>query len=225
MTWIHTRRGLALPALLLGPPFFSPAADPPARDRAGWKSLFDGKTLSGWKVADYTGTGKVSVKDGTVVLEKGNQMTGIVYGRGDFPKMDYEVTLEGKKLEGDDFFCTTTFPAGDAFCSLVVGGWGGHVVGLSSIDGADASENETNKNKEFKRDRWYRVRIRVTRDRIESWIEDEKLVDLETADRKISIRIECDPCRPFGIVTWRTTGAIRNIRVRTLTDAEKKARK
>ena len=26
---------------------------------------------------------------------------------------------------------------------LIVGGWGGTVVGLSSIDGMDASENET----------------------------------------------------------------------------------
>ena len=29
--------------------------------------------------------------------------------------------------DGSDFFCTTTFPVGDAFCSFVVGGWSGTV--------------------------------------------------------------------------------------------------
>src|SRR5437899_12217134 len=47
-------------------------------------------------------------------------MTGVTWGRGGLPRMDYEVTLEGKKIAGDDFFCTTTFPVGDSFCSLVV---------------------------------------------------------------------------------------------------------
>src|SRR5436190_1721647 len=45
-----------------------------AKEPAGWKSLFDGKRLGDWKPADYTGAGKVYVRDGTVVLEKGNQM-------------------------------------------------------------------------------------------------------------------------------------------------------
>ena len=67
------------------------------------------------------------------------------------------------------------------------------------------------------------MRIRVARDKIQAWIDDEKLVDLETADRRISIRLECGPCKPFGIATWHTSGAVRNIRVRALTEAEKKA--
>jgi hypothetical protein len=183
---------------------------------AGWKSLFDGKSLDGWKQADFGPDGKVSVKDGAIVMDKGKLMSGVTYRQGDFPKMDYEVSLEGKKLAGDDFFCTTTFPVGDNFCSLVVGGWGGRVVGLSSLNSQDASENETTRNKEFKHDQWYRIRIRVTRDRIQSWIDDEQLVDVDTRDKKISIRIECSACKPFGIATWNTAGAVRNIRVRAL---------
>jgi arylsulfatase A-like enzyme len=190
---------------------------------AGWKSLFDGKTLAGWKKTNFGGEGEVAIKDGAVVLEQGNDMTGITYTRGDFPRLDYEVTLEGKKLAGSDFFCTTTFPVGEKYCSLVVGGWGGTVVGLSSIDFRDASENETGTFKEFKRDQWYRVRIRVSKERITAWIDDKEMVDLETKGKRISIRAECDLCRPFGIATWRTTGAVRDIRVRPLTDAEKKA--
>ncbi len=198
-------------------------AKPKNTAKAHWKPLFDGKSLAGWKAADYLGSGKVGVKDGTLVMEPGKQMTGLTYRKGDFPKVDYEVTLEGKKLEGDDFFCTTTFPVDRSFCSLVVGGWGGTTVGLSSLNGADASENDTTTTKEFSKGTWYRVRIRVTADKIVAWIDDDKVVDVETKDRKVSTRIECDACKPFGFCTWNTAGAIRDVRVRPLTAVEKKS--
>jgi hypothetical protein len=198
-------------------------ADPPAKSDPQPKSLFDGKTLDGWKAADYYGAGKVHVKDGLLVMDRGQVMTGVVYTRGDFPKMDYELTFEAKKVEGNDFFATATFPVGDSFCSFVVGGWAGQVVGLSSVDSSDASQNETRKEKEFKANQWYRIRIRVSQKRIEAWIDAEKMVDLDTTDRRISIRIECAACKPFGIATYETAGAVRDIRVRALTEAEKKA--
>lgn len=194
----------------------------PTKDKEGWKKLFDGKTLTGWKSSEFFGKGKVVVKEGAIVMELGSSMTGITYSRDDFPKMDYEVTLEGKKLEGNDFFCTTTFPVGKDFCSLVVGGWGGMVVGLSSINHQDASENETTTSREFKQNQWYRVRIRVTKDRIQAWIDKERVVNVDTKDKKISIRLECTESKPFGIATWSTAGAVRDIRVRALTEAEKK---
>jgi hypothetical protein len=192
------------------------------KGKAEWKSLFDGNSLAGWKATNFGGEGDVRVKDGAVVMEQGNDMTGITYQRGDFPRIDYEVALEGKRLAGNDFFCTTTFPVAEAYCSFVVGGWGGQVIGLSSIDTRDASENETGASKAFKDKQWYTVRIRVTKQRIAVWIDDKGVVELETKGKKLSIRPECDLCRPFGIATWRTTGAVRNIRVRPLTEAEKK---
>jgi hypothetical protein len=192
------------------------------KGKDSWKVLYDGKSLDGWKTDPFENNARASIKDGAIIMEKGKQMSGITYGRGDFPKMDYEVSLEGKKLDGNDFFCTTTFPVGDSFCSLVVGGWGGQVVGLSSINSQDASENETTTSKEFKPNQWYSVRIRVTKDRIRAWIDDEKLVDADTADKKVSIRIECSASKPFGVATWNTSGAVRNIRVRKLTEADKK---
>lgn len=195
----------------------------PEKEKNDWKQLFDGKTLTGWTTSDFFGAGKVEVKDGAIVINKGKLMSGITYEKGDFPKMDYEVTLEGKKLAGNDFFCTTTFPVGDTFCSLVVGGWGGPVVGLSSIDSLDASENDTRKDMEFKADQWYRIRVRVSQKRIEAWIDKEKIVDQETKDRQISIRIECTASKPFGIATYETSGAVRDVRVRKLSEAEKKA--
>lgn len=195
--------------------------NPPA-DKSAWKSLFDGKSLDRWKASKFFNPGKSHVKDGVILIEKGNAMTGIVYDGGDFPTLDYEVSLDAKRVDGSDFFGTTTFPVGKSFCSLVVGGWGGRVVGLSSINGADASQNQTGRDKEFKSDQWYRIRIRVTKDRIESWIDNEKVVDLDTDGLQISTRIECVACQPFGVATYNTVAAIRDIRVRPLTEAEKK---
>jgi hypothetical protein len=216
----------ALALLLLAGPLTRGDSQPDGearKEKIRWKPLFDGRSLAGWKSANFGGEGEVSVEGGAIVLDKGVQMTGITFTRGDFPRLDYEVHLEAKKLAGNDFFCTTTFPVGEKYCSLVVGGWAGTVVGLSSLDGRDASENATTTYKTFKHDRWYRVRIRVTAARIQAWIDDAKVVDVATAGKKISIRAECELCRPFGIATWRTSAAVRHIRVRTLTAAEKKS--
>ena len=123
--------------------------------------------------------------------------------------MNYEITLDAKRVAGNDFFCGLTFPVGDTACSLILGGWGGRVVGLSSLEFRDAVNNATRTFRVFERDRWYFIQLRVTRDKIEAWIDDDKVVDLETAGRQIGVCWEMEKCRPIGIATWRTTGAIR----------------
>ena len=143
-----------------------------------WESLFDGKTLKGWKAPEFGGQGKVEVKDGAIVMERGESMTGVAY-TGKVPTVDYELTLEGMRVDGVDFFCTTTFPVGKSHCSFVVGGWGGPVVGLSSVDYYDAADNETTKIRDFKLKQWYRIRIRVTPEKIQCWIGDDKMVNLQ----------------------------------------------
>jgi len=101
------------------------AAAPAAEKNAdGWISLFDGKTLKGWKKSDFGGDGKIEVKDGTIVLGVGGSMTGITIDRK-IPRMDYEVEYEGRRVDGTDFFCGLTFPVGKEHCSLILGGWGG----------------------------------------------------------------------------------------------------
>lgn len=193
-----------------------PAAGKPSpKDPYAWKDLFDGKTLAGWKVPQFGGEGKVYVQDGTVVMEMGSMMTGITW-TGKPLRDNYELQLEGMRLNGSDFFCTTTFPVGKDFCSLVVGGWGGAVVGLSNVDYADASENATTKTMGFKEKQWYKVRIRVSDAAIQAWIDDQPMVSQARKDHKFGIRMEVDLCRPLGISTWATTGAVRNIRVRAL---------
>ena len=178
-------------------------------------SLFDGKTLGQWKVTDFGGQGDVYVKDGAIYLEMGNYMTGINWA-GPVVRMNYEITLEAKRVSGSDFFCGLTFPVAEKPCSLILGGWGGSICGLSNIDYYDAANNETTRVISFKDDQWYRVRLRVTPGRIEAWVDDEELVNIETTGRHIDIRPEVDLSQPLGIATWRTAGAIRNIYLRKL---------
>jgi hypothetical protein len=180
------------------------------------KDLFNGKTLEGWKVTDFGNEGKVEVRDGAVVMQRGSQMTGITWTGAKLPRSNYEITLEGKRIEGSDFFCTTTFPVGDDYCSFVTGGWGGSVIGLSNVDHMDASENATSKSHEFKTGVWYKFRIRVTDDKIQVWIDKDQVVDQDRKEYTFGVRIECDPCRPLGIATYDTVGAVKNIRLTVL---------
>jgi hypothetical protein len=178
--------------------------------------LFDGKTLTNWKPTPFGGEGAVKVEDGHIVLYAGKDMTGITWAGAALPTANYELSLQARRVEGSDFFAGVTFPVGDSFCSLILGGWGGTVVGLSSIDGMDASENVTSQSVEFEPRRWYGVRIRVTPAKIEAWLDERQIVDLEIKSRRIHIREEMDRSKPLGIASWRTKAALRDIRLKRL---------
>jgi hypothetical protein len=176
--------------------------------------LFDGKSLKGWEVIDWEGHGPVDVRDGSVVIGKGLGITGIKW-KGDFPKVNYEVSMDARRIEGTDFFCGITFPVKDSFNTLVIGGWGGSIVGLSCIDYEDAANNITYDFREFELNRWYRIRLKVTGDKIEAWIDNDKIVDFVIGNYILSLRWEVESSKPFGICTWQTTGAVRNIIIET----------
>jgi hypothetical protein len=178
-------------------------------------SLFDGKTLGQWKVTDFGGQGDVYVKDGAIFMEMGSYATGITW-TGPVVRMNYEITLQAQRVEGTDFFCALTFPVAENPCTLVLGGWGGSLCGLSNLDYYDAANNETTQFIQFENGKWYDVRLRVVPNRIQAWLNGEELVDVDTTGRKIDIRIEMDLCQPLGIATWVTTGAVRNINLRKL---------
>lgn len=180
-----------------------------------WKPLLDGRTLAGWKSTPFGGEGQVRVEDGAIIMEMGADLTGVNYTQA-FPKSNYEIALEARRIAGDDFFCGLTFPVKDSACSLILGGWGGSTVGLSSLDGFDAAENETTTFRTFERNRWYAVRVRVTDDRITAWIDDEQAVDVDLTGRHVDVRLEVELSKPLGIATWVTTGAARNIRYREI---------
>ncbi len=193
------------------------AAKPPvAFEGEGWKSLFDGKSLAGWQITEFAARGMVSCESGLVNVNMGDGLSGINW-TNDTPKVNYEVALDAMRVDGSDFFCGLTFPVKDSYCSLILGGWGGAVTGLSSIDGEDASENQTTQFMKFESGRWYRVRVRVTDKKIEAWLDQKKIVDLATAGRQISLRFgDIEQSKPLGIATYQTTAALREIKMRRL---------
>jgi hypothetical protein len=51
---------------------------------------------------------------------------------------------------------------------------------------------------------------------IESWIDSDKVVDFTIGDKMLSIRPEVELSKPFGITSWNTTAAIKNIHLKRL---------
>ena len=143
----------------------------PPKPDDGWLSLFNGKDLSGWEETDYAGRGNVKVQNGELHIENGLVITGVTYtNKTVLPKTNYEIEYEAKKLNDTDFFGLLTFPVGDAHASLVTGGWGGAVTGISSINSMDASENNTTVYLKFNKDHWYKFRLSVTPDNLSVWM-------------------------------------------------------
>lgn len=177
--------------------------------------MFDGVSLRNWRETPFVGRGKISVADGAIVLGNG-YMTGVNW-TGQFPKTNYELRLEAMRVEGHDFFAGITFPVNDSHCSLIVGGWGGMVVGLSSLDDMDASENDTSISRNFETGRWYPLRLRVTPGRIQAWIGDEQIIDADITNRTVSLRPgEIELSSPFGIASYSTTAKLRKIEYRPI---------
>jgi hypothetical protein len=174
--------------------------------------IFNGVDLDGWEITNFGPQGPVYVSGGSIVLGMGDGATGITYNK-EFPEINYEVTLEARRVQGTDFFCGMTFPVGKDPCTLIVGGWGGSLVGLSSINGRDASENETKTIQRFENGKWYKIRLVVTTEGIKAWIDDTNVVDFRRGDNRLSIRPEVTRSKPFGIASWFTTAELRNIRV------------
>jgi len=127
--------------------------------------------------------------------------------------MNYEIVFEARRIDGNDFFCGMTFPVDDAYCSLIVGGWGGGVVGLSNIDTMAAVENDTTRYLEVKDHQWYTIRVRVTEQRILVWIDGEEFANVVVKDHKFDIWWEQEPVRPFGFATWNTSAEFRRLRL------------
>jgi hypothetical protein len=186
-----------------------------------WKPLFDGKTMEGWKVTDFAGHGDARVKDGAIEIDMGLALSGVQYTKKP-PRVNYEITLEAMKRQGSDFFCGLTLPYKDDHCTFICGGWGGGVVGLSSINGMDAAENETTEYKKFEENTWYRITLSMMEDRIQAWIDDKPFLDLNTTDVKIAMRIgEIEQSIPLGVATWMTSSSIRDIRLRPRSPSDK----
>jgi hypothetical protein len=190
------------------------AAQPAAA--AEWTPLFDGKALGKWKATPFRSAPTPRVENEAIVLPHGNPLTGVTWS-GDFPKSGYELRFEATRQQGGDFFASVTFPVGQDFATLVLGGWGGDIVGISSIDGWDASDNETRSYFNFENNRWYAIRLLVTAERIQAWIDNQRIVDVQTGGRAVGLKIgEINLSAPLGFASYNTTGGIRKIECRRI---------
>lgn len=207
---------VVVPGLLpLAPSPVSAADSTPPAAAVKERLLFDGKTLQGWAITDFAGHGEVHVSKEVIVIDQG-YMTGITWTNS-LPKSNYEISLDARRVSGNDFFCGLTFPIANTNVSLIVGGWGGGVVGISSIDGNDASSNETTKFMAFEKDRWYTIRVRVTDKKLEAWIDKDKVVDLAIAGKTLGLRSgPIEESVPLGVATYETQAHLRNIKLTEL---------
>ena len=201
----------------------APGKDPKAGDEGGKsQSLFDGKDLGHWKPTQFGGEGESKVEAGNLLLTHGETLTGVTW-QGPVPaKMNYEIELDAQRVDGSDFFCGLTFPVNNNSASLILGGWGGGVCGISCLDDNDAARNDTTSVHAFKTGQWYHVRLRVTPDHIDAWVDKEQIVDADTKGKKISVRGEVEASQPLGLATYQTTGAFKNIKLKKLDEKDAK---
>lgn len=178
-------------------------------------ALFETPLVDRWQDAKMEGGGAVQKEADGFTLKEGAPMTGHVFPvweQEGLPAMNYRVTYEAMRVSGTDFFGSVTFPVGsrERCVTFVLGGWGGTQVGISSIDGADASENPTGSSQRLETGRWYRIRIEVEEESVRVWLDDRPLVRFDPEGRQLHLRGgEISKCVPFGFATYGTEGRIR----------------
>ena len=186
--------------------------------------LFDGQSLTDWESVDNGGSGAVELQDGEMIIRQGESLSGAVYKKAKgLPLTNYEITAETMRIEGADFFCGLTFPVGDVktCLTLVLGGWGGSVTGISSIDGMDASENNTSSYQRYKDNQWYKVKLRVTPKEIHVWVDGKEVINTDIEGKKLGLRPgPIESYAPLSFTTYQTTAAIRNVQFTPLTGAK-----
>ncbi len=188
---------------------------------ASWE-LLSPVHAAGWRSAGIPEQGAAVVREGEIHLEAGLPMTGIAFAgwaAAGLPGTGYAVEYEAMRVDGEDIFGMLTFPVAShgAHATFVLGGWGGTLTGISSIDFADASENSTRGEQRFANGRWYHVRLEVRPDDLRAWVDGRIVVNAGIKGRKVGLRPGfIDHCLPFGFASWNTEARIRAVRVEKL---------
>jgi hypothetical protein len=191
-----------------------PEAAPASSDR---HLLWKGDRFEDWTITDFGSQREVKpLEDGGFEIEAGYPLSGVHSTAFDWPQGNYELEWEFQRVEGNDFPCCLTFPVKDSHCSVVIGGWGGTLVGLSCIDGKDAAHNETAKHLVFENGKWYQARLRVEGNRIRCWIDDKEIISIDVGEQKLSVRNEVQLSQPLGICCFETKARIRKFRLYSL---------
>jgi hypothetical protein len=176
----------------------------------------DWQPLNNWKQTAFPRQGTAHISTDEITLDPGAPMTGVTASEFK-PTINYEIRFEASRLKGNDFFASLTFPFNGSHATWVNGGWGGDIIGISSIDNWDASENETRAYFNFENDRFYRFRIEIKPTSIRAWIDDKLVVNLSVNNRTISLRRGMDITTPLSLFSYNSAASIRKIEYRLLT--------
>jgi len=193
----------------------------PVAENRRWE-LLSAANEGRWQQAGIPDEGAISVEKGELTVRTGLPMSGCKFAAWDeqgLPGTNYAITYEAMRVEGDDIFGMCTFPVAShaAHATFVIGGWGGTLTGISSIDFKDASENSTRAEQRFENGTWHRVRIEVRPDDLRAWVNDRLVVNVSIKGRSVTLRPGfIDHCLPFGFATWNTVGRVRAVVVETL---------
>ena len=163
-----------------------------AEREAGWRLLFDGRSLDGWRRYDGEAmTGGWVVEDGTLAHVRGGRsiITDRVFE-------DFELTLEWKVEPGGNsgVFYRAAPGEEEIFHSapeLQVLDDAGHPDGRSPLTSAGANYglHGVPRGIVHPAEAWNRVRVRVEGSRVEHWLNDVKVVEYElgSADWKAKV--------------------------------------
>lgn len=180
-------------------------------------AMFEENDLGKWKAAPFAFEGDLDIREGVLNTGLGSYLSGVVWTEDPPARTNYEIELDAQKLWGSDFFLGLTIPVGDRYCTWIVGGWGGSVVGISNIDGHSADLNETTLKMSFATERWYHFKIRVLEEHIQCWIDGKSIIEINTKDRQLNLRPgQIVESVPLGISSYDTISEYRNMVWRNL---------
>lgn len=175
--------------------------------------LFDGKDMSAWRTGVFGTDDDFEVTEEGVVLPQAAALAGMTYA-AEPPTTPYLLTVEATRVFGADFFLGITFPVRDSHLTLVLGGWGGNVCGLSCIDGEDASNNDTRHLQSFPNGKSQTVIIDVSDTRVSASVNGQQIVDRAIDGASVlTLRPEVDASSPLGVASFATSTVVHRVTV------------
>ena len=178
----------------------------PQERNDGWKLLFDGKTLTGWRVYKKEDAGNWTVKDGQLVSGGGDLMTAEQYGdfifsvdwkfvKGNNSGIIYRVGEEGKTawVTGPEMQIMTHGPDDKL----------GKTAGGSLYDAFAPTANALKPATE-----WNTFKIVASGKRIEHWVNGKKVVDVEIGSDAWNKAIEQSKWKDNKLFASRPAGHI-----------------
>lgn len=194
----------------------------------GWKLLFDGKTLDGWRVFKKQDAKGWTVKDGTLYLEKpgaGDIMTKDKYG-------NFELTLDWKIETGNNsgLIYRVSEEGGTTYVSGPEMQIANHKADakLGKNDGGSLYDMYAPTANPLKpADQWNTFKVVCNGKHLEQWVNGVKVVDCDIGSDDWNKRLEASKWKKEKLFATQATGhialqdhgsklAFRNIKIKSL---------